>query len=156
MLDTLKRLFLGEAPETAAEIFADRDIAIAALLFEAARADGALSEAEEKLIAGLIERKLGLPNDRAAALVAMAAKRVSESVQLYAFTRAVNDALSLAEKIALIEMVWEVVYADGRCDEFEDQLVRRLAGLIHVPDRDRAEARQRALRDRAATGKETP
>ncbi|MBI1239957.1 MAG: TerB family tellurite resistance protein [Alphaproteobacteria bacterium] len=156
MLDKLKRLLLGEAPEKTAEIFADRDIAIAALLFEAARADGALSQAEERLIAGLIERKLGLPSDRAAALVALAAKRVSESVQLYAFTRAVNDALSAEEKIALIEMVWEVVYADGRCDEFEDQLVRRLAGLMHIPDRDRAEARQRALRDRAAAGKETP
>ena len=50
----------------------------------------------------------------------------------------------------IIEMLWKVVYADGVLDPYEDMLLRRIAGLIYVPDRERGMARQRALAHIAA------
>jgi uncharacterized tellurite resistance protein B-like protein len=48
--------------------------------------------------------------------------------------------------VELIEMLWEVAYADGVLDEYEDSLLRRVGGLIYVPDRERGEARRRVLK----------
>ncbi len=61
------------------------------------------------------------------------------------FTRVVKDSFSHAERVELIEMIWEVVYADGERHDYEDSLMRRIAGLIYVSDRERGEARRRAL-----------
>ena len=56
----------------------------------------------------------------------------------------------------MIEMIWEVVYADGELHDYEDSLLRRIAGLIYVSDRDRGAARKRALERLAALQQEAP
>ena len=71
--------------------------------------------------------------------------RIADSSQLFGFTRVVNRGFSAEERIELMEMLWQVVYADGRLDDYEANLMRRLAGLVHVSDRDSGEARKRAL-----------
>ena len=65
-------------------------------------------------------------------------------MQILGFTREVKDNYSYEERIALVEMLWEVVLADGRVDAHEAQLMRRIGGLIYVSDRDSAIARRRA------------
>jgi uncharacterized tellurite resistance protein B-like protein len=70
---------------------------------------------------------------------------VENSVQILRFTRAIKDRYSYAERVALIEMLWDVVYADGVSDALEAQLMRRIGGLLYVSDHDRGEARQRVL-----------
>jgi uncharacterized tellurite resistance protein B-like protein len=67
------------------------------------------------------------------------------SNQLYPFTRIAVERMDLAQRIGLIEMLWEVAYADGVLDPDEDALLRRVAGLIYVSDVDRAAARIRVL-----------
>jgi uncharacterized tellurite resistance protein B-like protein len=67
------------------------------------------------------------------------------SQQLYEFTRAVNDRFTPEQRIEIMEMLWEVVYADGEVHDFEVSLLRRIGGLIYVSDRDRALARQRVV-----------
>ena len=63
----------------------------------------------------------------------------SESAELFHFTRIINERLSFEERVEIIEMLWEVAYADGVLDEYEDSLLRRVGGLIYVPDRERGD-----------------
>ena len=57
----------------------------------------------------------------------------------------VTDRFSFEERVELMEMLWQVAYADGELDDFEANLLRRVAGLIHVSDRDSGAARKRAM-----------
>ena len=78
-------------------------------------------------------------------LVARAEQVNAGMTQLHPFTRVVIEQMDQPARIELIEMLWEVAYADGVLDPEEDGLIRRLGALIHVSDRDRVLARQRAL-----------
>ena len=88
-------------------------------------------------------------------LLAAAEDRADGAVQILGFTRAVKDNYSYEERLALVEMLWEVVLADGRVDAHEAQLMRRIGGLIYVSDRDGAIARRRARRG-AIAGRDGP
>ena len=68
-----------------------------------------------------------------------------ETSQLYAFTRVVKDRFDEIERVDMIEMLWEVAFADGHADDFEHNLIQRVAGLIYVSDRDRGAARKRVM-----------
>jgi uncharacterized tellurite resistance protein B-like protein len=72
------------------------------------------------------------------------------SAQYFPFTREICTRFSREERVEVIEMLWTVAYADGVLDPEEDMLIRQIAGLIHVPDRERMLARQRALAKLAA------
>ena len=75
--------------------------------------------------------------------VLAARQTVEDSTQLYAFTRVIQERFSDEERIGMIEMLWEVAYADGHLHEYESSLVRRVSGLIYVADRDSGAARKR-------------
>lgn len=120
-------------------------LAVAALLIEAARMDDEFGAAERAAIERLLQAKFGLTHDDVHALIGQAEEAVRRSSQLFPFTQKICRALRPEERVPIIEMLWTVAYADGVLDPHEDMLVRRLAGLIHVPDRERALARQRAL-----------
>lgn len=120
-------------------------LAAAALLVEAARMDDDFDSSERAKIADLVKHRFALSDEEAATLLDAAEEWVAESTQLFAFTRVVNDRFSFEERVELLEMLWQVVYADGRLHDYEASLMRRIAGLIHVPDRDSGEARKRAM-----------
>ena len=153
MLDRIKALLkqTGLTPAMAKDMFPERDIAVAALLLEAAATDGAYGEVEHATLQAMVVKKMGLTPDRAAALLEQGRIRQQEAVELFKFTDAVKRGMNEEERGGLVEMLWEVVYADGVLDAFEDRLIRSVAALLHVPDRIRAEARQRVL-SRRATG----
>ena len=120
-------------------------LAAAALLVHAASVDADFHDDERALIIRLIETRLDLSPAEAKALFEAAHTAADRSIQLHGFTHAVKNGFSYDERVGLIEMLWEVVYADGKLDEFEAQLMRRIGGLIYVDDRDRAMARKRVL-----------
>lgn len=121
-------------------------LAVAALLLEAAMVvDGGFDERDRAIIKRILEQRFGLSPSDALELLAAAEKRVEES-QLFAFTSMINARLAHARKIEVIEMLWEVAYADGVLDPLEDSLLRRVGGLIDVSDHERGEAKQRVLR----------
>lgn len=153
MLDRLREFFdarrarpAGEGPagEGAERGADDRKLAAAALLVHAACVDDSYDAVERERILALLEGRLGLDAAAAAALVEAAEAEVGGAVQILGFTRAVKDGFSYEERVALVEMLWEVVLADGRLDDHEAQLMRRVGGLIYVTDRDRGLARRRA------------
>ncbi len=120
-------------------------LAAAALLVHAASIDANFDDAERGKILDYARNRLNLTEEEAETLLRAAEQAVDESVQLLGFTRAIKDNFSYEERVELIEMLWEVVHADGKVDEFESQLMRRIGGLIYVTDRDRGIARKRVM-----------
>ena len=121
-------------------------VAVAALMVHAATMDDTFDEAERRTIERLLGERFKLEQDAVQALLAAAEKRAEESNQLYAFTRLAVERLDEPGRVKLIEMLWEVAYADDVLDPDEDTLLRRVAGLLYVSDHDRGEARKRVLR----------
>lgn len=126
------------------------ELAVAALMIEAARMDNDFSGEERATIERLLAMKFHMPAAEAHALIEQAEAKVHHSTQFFPFTQQICKSLEPEARVHIIEMLWKVAYADGVLDPHEDMLVRRLAGLIHVPDRERAHARQRALEKLAA------
>ena len=147
MLDRLKEMFQvaqdGRPPVP--QSFEDRQLAAAALMVEAARLDGRFEAGERERIGDLLHTRFRLPVEEADDLLTAAERASDESVEWQGFTRAIKDGFDQAERIALIEMLWEVVYADGELHDYEASLLRRVTGLLYVSDRDSGEARKRVL-----------
>ncbi len=120
-------------------------LATAALLVEAASLDGNFDEAEREAISSLLAGHFDLAADEVEALIEEGKSMVEESTQLYSITRVIKDRFDHEERLRIIEMLWEVVYADGRLDDFESNMMRRVAGLIYISDRESGEIRKRVL-----------
>jgi len=121
-------------------------LAAAALLVEAARMDDSIDAAERARIVELVRWRFGLSEDEAAALVGEAEHATEDAAHWYQFTATIRGAFDDEERIQLVEMLWDVAYADGRLHDLEASLLRRIAGLLYVSDRDSGAARQRAMR----------
>ncbi len=156
MIERIKKLFAAAGAEPPAVSGAggtdELHLAAAALLAEVALGDSEFDAAERTVIARLLRERFGLAE--AARLVDAAERAARDASHLLRFTRVIKDNFSSAERIELIEMIWEVVYADGELHAYEDALLRRIAGLIYVSDRDRGAARKRVLA-RLAPGQAT-
>ncbi|MGK2742169.1 TerB family tellurite resistance protein [Tepidicaulis sp. LMO-SS28] len=145
MLNRIKALF---AEDTRAEEkpagFDEATLAAAALLVRAALMDSRFGAEERQAVEAALKDSFGLSDEETAALISEAEAENAEATDLYRWTSKLRDALDADERVKLIERLWEIVYADGRLDDFEANLLRRVAGLIYVPDRDSGAARQRA------------
>jgi uncharacterized tellurite resistance protein B-like protein len=148
MFDEIKAWLEGGTTPQAPGAVDEVQLAAAALLVEAAHIDDHVDASERVAIDRILERRFKLTPESARALVAEAERVNERSSQLFRFTQIINERFSLEQRIELIEMLWEVVYADGTVDALEDTLLRRIGGLIYVPDRERGAARQRVLQRR--------
>ncbi len=108
--------------------------------------DGHVDESELETIAALLMDQFAITDEEAAELVAEGRRAAEKSGQLYAFTRVIKDHFSQAERVRMIEMLWQVALADGEVHYFESNMVRRVAGLLYVADRESGEARKRVAR----------
>ncbi len=119
--------------------------AVAALLIDAASRDDSFDDDERGAIENLVSDKYELSKEETNQLIEDAHEAQKNSNQLFGFTRGMVQKMEYDERVHLIEMLWEVAYADGVLDPHEDTLIRRVAGLIYVTDKDRGIARKRAL-----------
>ncbi len=145
MIDRILKMLTGEDALSSSRAPDSLQVAVAALLVEAARMDDRFEGPERETIERLLMERFELGSEAARLLLRSAESEVARSTQLFPFTSLTVKRLDEAERIRVIEMLWEVAYADGLLDPQEDMLVRRIAGLIHVPDRARGEARLRAM-----------
>jgi len=125
--------------------FADNDyrLAAVALLVHAAGIDGDVSERERDKLHAVVKRRFNLDDRLADELIDKATAAEHEAVDLYHFTKLLNRVLDEEGRAKVVEMMWEIVYADGRRDELEDNLLWRAADLMGVSSRERIELRQR-------------
>jgi len=150
MLDALRKLITdfsdeGHHPSR----FRDDDyrLAACALLVHTATIDGAFSDSERRSLHGLVMQRFRLDDEATDELIAEAIEVERRSIDLYQFTARLGRTLDEVGRARIVEMMWQIVYADGNVTEFEDNLIWRAADLLGVSREERI-----ALRDRVAAG----
>jgi uncharacterized tellurite resistance protein B-like protein len=145
MLQLLKEFLnevgLGEKP---ASRFNESDyrLAAAALLIHVMSIDGKETSAELVKLHELLKQQFNLDEEAAEELIAAATTADNEAVDLYGFTSLINRSLDEDGRRRIVKMMWEMVYADGRMNEFEDNVVWRASDLLGISQRDRVEMRR--------------
>jgi uncharacterized tellurite resistance protein B-like protein len=134
--------------------FADNDyrLAAAALLVHAAAIDGDMTASERDKLHAIIKRRFALDDAATAELIDKATAAEHEAVDLYHFTSLLNRTLDEEGRAKVIGMMWEIVYADGKRDELEDNLLWRAADLLGVSQRERIDLRRRIAEEARAPG----
>mgnify|MGYP006416337991 FL=1 len=135
-------LFSSKSYDSARDISASE--AMAALMVRIAKSDDEYSAAEIARIDAVLGLLYKLTADQAANLRQMAEALEAEAPDTVRFTRAIKEEVPYEERFNVVRALWQVVLADGARDAEEDALMRLLASLLGVNDRDSALARQRA------------
>ncbi|MBL4819945.1 MAG: TerB family tellurite resistance protein [Gammaproteobacteria bacterium] len=112
------------------------ELASAALMVELMETDHQLDERESREFIAVLEETLELDHGDIEEIVELATNEAQQATSLYEFTRLINDNYEYNEKVKLIENLWRIAFADEKLDKYEENLIRRLAGLIHVSHSD--------------------
>jgi len=155
VIDRVKRLFMkdskagpGNGGETGDE---DIRVAVCALFLEMSHVDGEFTESEREDILSLLKKHYGLSDEHVAALMEASRKELEGSIDLWQFTNLINQNYSREEKIRVIEMIWQIVYADDRLDKHEDYLVHKLAKLLRLTHKELIDAKLKVRARHMAT-----
>lgn len=146
MLREIKFFFAELTGETKPQAhFADNDyrLAAAALLVHVATLDGALSEEARSKLHAVLKGPFNLDDAATEELIDTAIAADHDSIDFYHFTSLINRTLDDDGRRRVVEMMWEMVYLDGRATEFEDNVMWRVSDLLNIPARDRIELRRR-------------
>ena len=156
MRDIFKKVF-GAPDPTSGEFGADAEaagghdvrIATCALFLEIANIDNEFSDEERRSIIAILQREFQLSEEHAEALASEAAAELKGSIDLWQFTNLINENYSDEEKMRVVELLWRVVYADGKLDAHEDFLVHKLAKLLRLKHKQLIECKLRVLHDQS-------
>ena len=150
LMDLLRRPFgNGKPRDTAKDAKADPgDIRIAAcaLFLEMARTDGEFSDEERSRILAILRNEYHLSDGDALDLIDAADLELEQSIDLWQFTRRINQRYSDEEKVSIIQMLWKIVYADGTLDKHERYLAHKLSGLLRLSHEQLIGAKLRVIR----------
>ena len=149
MLDVVKRFFspvdAKTDPGRSGDNAHDLKMAVCALFVEMARIDESFSADEMAAVIAILQDKYGLSPENAAAMIAAAEAELEQSVDYWQFARLINANYSMDEKVAIIEMLWRIVYIDGRLDKHEDYLMHKLARLLRLHHKQLIDAKKKVL-----------
>ncbi|OPH84137.1 TerB family tellurite resistance protein [Nitrobacter vulgaris] len=147
MLDRLRHFIIDvispEAPDHRSFDETGCKLAATALFIHVISLDGEPSDVEIRKLHELIETRFGLDPGTANKLITSATLAEGEAVDLYQFTSVLMRSLTDEDRLRIVEMMWELVYADGRVSEFEENVVWRAADLLAISSRDRIELKHR-------------
>jgi len=145
MIDLVKKFFSKRSHDDSSNQRRQRprDIRIAtcALLLEMSNIDGEFSALERENIISILKRNFDLSDEHATTLLEASNEELKGSIDIWQFTNLINQNYSIEEKIRVVEMVWDVVYADGKLDKHEDYLVHKLATLLRLTHKQLIEAK---------------
>lgn len=149
MIEHIKALLNGDdhlgKHADAANVVGELQAAVAALLIEAARLDGDYGASERKRIEVLLADRFSLSPEALATLMKTATQLSDDAVDSYEFTSQIARKFDHEERIGIVEMLWDVAYADGSVHPYEANLLRRVAGLLYVTDQESGAARKRVV-----------
>lgn len=111
-------------------------LATAALLIELSQSDSEVDERETERLMAILESRFNLEKAELDQLLELAREEARDATSLYQFTRLFNEAYEYDEKVTLVTHLWEVAYADGKLDRYEEHLIRRVADLLYVSHSD--------------------
>lgn len=126
-------------------------LAAAALMVEVAVQDGEFDVTERKAIENILINKLNLAENDALELLAQAEDKQSQSIQILSFTKEIKNHFDDQGRAHIMEMLWSVVFADGEEDDYESNLMRRIAGLLYISDKESGEIRKKVMREKNLT-----
>ena len=122
-------------------------LAAAVLMVEVAVQDGQFDSAERSTIEKSLTNKLNLSMDDAKELLELAEDKQNQSVQILSFTNEIKNHFDDQGRAHIMEMLWEVVFADGEEDSYESNLMRRIAGLLYISDKESGDIRKKVMHD---------
>ena len=146
MLDGLRQFITDiVSPNAEQRVFDETDyrLAATALMIHIVSLDGEPTAVEKRKLHSLIETRFKLDSGAADQLIALAARAEGDAVDLYHFTSVIMRSVNEEGRLRIVEMMWELVYADGQVSEFEDNVVWRAADLLGVSSRDRIDLKHR-------------
>ena len=147
MFDRIMSLLQKEG-EPAREVRFERvQVATCALLLEVAHSDGDYQSVEAQVVHALLAEKFNLSAAAVAELIDYAHDHRVESLDLFRFAREINAHFSREEKLDVMEGVWQVIYADGTLDKFEDALARQLTALLRLDHKDVIDRKLKVLEE---------
>jgi uncharacterized tellurite resistance protein B-like protein len=111
-------------------------LATAALFIEMMRADFEVTDAERRELEELVSETLALAPEETRELLALAEQEVDSAVELFQFTRLIDEQFTPEQKAQVVERLWRIAWADRQVDRLEEHLVRKIANLLHVSHRD--------------------
>ena len=155
MFDSFMKLIAGEGDDGKhPERYDENDyrLAAAALLMHAATIDGSVSQAERDKLHAMIKLRFDLDDAAADALIEKATEAEQEAIDLYKFTARLTRSLDHVGRARIIEMLWQIVCADGIITEFEDNLIWRASDLLGISRNERIALREQVMASRAGGG----
>ena len=151
MLTKIKQLYLGlmqPQPEANAEdSLHQARLAATALMVEVMRVDEQKTDAEIETVLMVIEQKFSVSRDEAHSILVAATEELSDAIDYHQFTRLINTDYKMPQKIAMIEFLWQVAYADGELDMYEEHVIRKVAELIYVPHKEFIRTKERVRKE---------
>ena len=123
--------------------FDDMTLATCVLLIEVSKSDDTFDEQENNKIISILKDKFNLDDSQINILLEIADNKNQEMISLYDWTSKINEVYKYTEKKALIRELWDVAFADGRIDKYEDHTIRKIADLIYVKHEDFIKAKHR-------------
>ena len=145
MLQNIKKIFFEKNIDSDDSL--DPKLAFAILLLEAGMMDGVLDDKEKATIDKLLSNFFELSNDETTKLIEEAIKTQSESNQIIHLTRSIKENFTENQRIDIVQMIWEVILSDGEEHIYEQNLMRRITGLLYISDQNSGMARKRALKE---------
>ena len=132
MIDKIKSFFSINVLEPEIETTSPDQLATAALLIEVMVIDGDLDDQEMQAIAGTLSYMLHLSKEQIDQLIELSKEEVAEATSLYQFTKEINEHFDIEKKLSLMTAMWRVAFADGHLDKYEENIIRRVADLLHI------------------------
>lgn len=137
MLGSIKQFFETNIANRAQDDTEHRlQLATAALMIEMMHQDDQAHEAEDAAIRQALKKKFSLNDDETDALFNLAHAEQKQATDYFQFTRLINENFSQPQKIKVIEYLWQVAYADGHLDNYEEHMVRKIADLLYISHSD--------------------
>ncbi len=130
LLSRFKDTFAGQPQPEAASGHDPLRLATAAVLLEIGYADGTFTPEEGSGLAGYLEQAFSLDRSETSDLITAAAEIRSKTIDHFALTNFIRANASLEERIEIVKTMWRMVYSDGRLDQYENYMVRKLADLL--------------------------
>ena len=132
-------------PDTVGAPFQRREIAVVTLLVELAQSDRTLATGELATVERIVRERFGLDAATAGRLIAAARVELDAALEDWVFANAVREGFDARERLEIVELLWEVVYADGKLARLEESLMRRVANEIGIGETEREAARAEAF-----------
>jgi len=149
MITKLQQFFnkyLAEDTETSSSLDHRLQLACAALMVEMVHVDDDFSDQEEIKLKLLLKQQFELNTEELTALIELAHTKKNEATDYHEFTSLLNNHYTQAQKIKLVEDLWQLAFADQQLNKFEEHLLRRLADLLHVPHQDFIRTKHKTLK----------